>query len=806
MRLTRLVLVLAALAAALSPARAQQTFVPLKSGIVRVSVAPSTTPGACASVAATAPAQFVQSGADVGKFYWCDPSVSGGTWTLVAMTSAVATALAANGSNCSAGSFPLGVDASGVVEGCTSLASSNAGTASALAANGANCSAGQSPLGVSAAGAAENCFAVMTALDYDPGVDGAVDLAEWATVAAALAANGGNCSAGSFPLGVGADGAVEGCTALSSSNAGTASALAADGGNCSAGSFPLGVDASGAVQSCTAISSSAAGTAAALAADPANCSSGLAAGGVTAAGTAESCVDPIVNLGTDPVGTLPGPSGGSGRTTNPANEIIYGGASNAQTSTPNYAINLSGSIITLRHPSDTDCAATLGPNSITLSDDADCTSAFDQVTSVKPLVIGTSGSTLQVLTTAPGATMSFATAEGIGLTLENGAANMFGLVASDPAISGGTVAPDESIVPSGTSLPAASNCPIGAEFILTSAASGEQNYFCEDTDADSTGDSYVHPPGGGAPVGADGALQFNDGGAAGGSDCNSPSGSGISCAGTGEFGTNAADGTWGSISRENATDLAAPAAVSGVNRVSRYFKTNHQMYLRHTGGSPEMVPTTANEAGDLALAIVGDTVEYQIGANACGDAEVVDTITASNYLPLAGGTISGNIACSGSQTICGVNPATHDHSSSTGQARLATKDRSRQWHWYKTTAETTTATQAELTVAMSPQAAVTVTSAYFTPDTALACNDTNNLIFTVFKRTSAGTTQTQLFQKNTSCATGAALVQFDSLSLGTVAGGGADAIAAGTPITFSVTKNGSLTAIRGSLTINYTVD
>ncbi len=37
-----------------------------------------------------------------------------------------------------------------------------------------------------------------------------------ATTSAALAANGGNCSAGSYPLGVGADGAVESCTAYAS--------------------------------------------------------------------------------------------------------------------------------------------------------------------------------------------------------------------------------------------------------------------------------------------------------------------------------------------------------------------------------------------------------------------------------------------------------------------------------------------------------------------------------------------------------------------------------------------------------------
>lgn len=40
-----------------------------------------------------------------------------------------------------------------------------------------------------------------------------------------------------------------------SGNAGTATALAANGTNCSAGSYPLGVDASGAVESCTTVSS-----------------------------------------------------------------------------------------------------------------------------------------------------------------------------------------------------------------------------------------------------------------------------------------------------------------------------------------------------------------------------------------------------------------------------------------------------------------------------------------------------------------------------------------------------------------------
>lgn len=73
-----------------------------------------------------------------------------------------------------------------------------------------------------------------------------------ATTATALAANGANCSAASFPLGVDASGAVESCSTSISGNAATATALAANGANCSAGNYPLGVDASGAVESCTA--------------------------------------------------------------------------------------------------------------------------------------------------------------------------------------------------------------------------------------------------------------------------------------------------------------------------------------------------------------------------------------------------------------------------------------------------------------------------------------------------------------------------------------------------------------------------
>jgi len=95
----------------------------------------------------------------------CTGDASTDTLALSMGTASLATALAANGANCSAGQFPLGVDASGAVESCSTSLSGNASTATALAANGANCSAGQYPLGVDASGAAESCTADDTGTD-----------------------------------------------------------------------------------------------------------------------------------------------------------------------------------------------------------------------------------------------------------------------------------------------------------------------------------------------------------------------------------------------------------------------------------------------------------------------------------------------------------------------------------------------------------------------------------------------------------------------------------------------------------------
>lgn len=125
--------------------------------------------------------------------------------------------------------------------------SGNAGTATALAANGANCSAGSYPLGVDASGAAESCTVVTAdptlAGDVD-GLSSANDLDEVSVEAELEAVLDLQDLQGAVTDAQVPDG-------ITVTLAATATALAANGANCSAGSYPLGVDASGAAESCT---------------------------------------------------------------------------------------------------------------------------------------------------------------------------------------------------------------------------------------------------------------------------------------------------------------------------------------------------------------------------------------------------------------------------------------------------------------------------------------------------------------------------------------------------------------------------
>lgn len=146
--------------------------------------------------------------------------------------SGTAASLAANGGNCSAGSFPLGVDALGAVESCTDAWTEAENTAAAYI----------SLTGLSAS----------WPLSYNSG-SGAFSWVGLATTS--------NPTAGNIFYSNGTNGLIP--IATSSINVGTASALLANGGNCSAGNAPLGVDASGAVESCFDVWTEAENTAAA---------------------------------------------------------------------------------------------------------------------------------------------------------------------------------------------------------------------------------------------------------------------------------------------------------------------------------------------------------------------------------------------------------------------------------------------------------------------------------------------------------------------------------------------------------------
>ncbi|MCM2268233.1 MAG: hypothetical protein NDI60_10730 [Elusimicrobiales bacterium] len=210
-------------------------------------------------------------------------TVSGGTGNATG-NAPTASALAANGGNCAAGTAPLGVDAAGAAEACFDIAnqdelnthtlatsthgatnlntanrivlrdgsgnfsagtisanlSGNATTATDLAANGGNCGAGNAPLGVDTGGAVESCFDVATQgeLDTHAGASSVHNATNLNTANRIVLRDGlGSFSAGTI-------------SANLSGNATTATNLAANGGDCSAGNAPLGVDTAGAAESC----------------------------------------------------------------------------------------------------------------------------------------------------------------------------------------------------------------------------------------------------------------------------------------------------------------------------------------------------------------------------------------------------------------------------------------------------------------------------------------------------------------------------------------------------------------------------
>lgn len=153
----------------------------------------------------------------------------------------------------------IGASASALTINTSGTWSGNAGTATALAANGTNCSAGSYPLGVDASGNSETCTVATTGTVTS--VTGTFPISSTGGATPNLTFVGLSTSSAIsvasgllYATGVNTLASISTSSAISLSitgNAGTATALAADGANCSAGNYPLGVDASGAVQNCT---------------------------------------------------------------------------------------------------------------------------------------------------------------------------------------------------------------------------------------------------------------------------------------------------------------------------------------------------------------------------------------------------------------------------------------------------------------------------------------------------------------------------------------------------------------------------
>jgi hypothetical protein len=203
-----------------------------------------------------------------------------GDQTSVSGNAGTATALAANGGNCSAGSFPLGVDASGAVESCTALPTTISGTANEITASAATGAvtlsipavldlsgkvlSGASPLVFE--GATPDAFETTIAIT-DPTVDRTFTIPD----ADSVAIQPSGAVSNQFITGVSAAGVISRAQPAFTDISGAvtdaqvpntitvdlataATALAANGTNCTAGNYARGVDASGNAEDCTAAS------------------------------------------------------------------------------------------------------------------------------------------------------------------------------------------------------------------------------------------------------------------------------------------------------------------------------------------------------------------------------------------------------------------------------------------------------------------------------------------------------------------------------------------------------------------------
>jgi hypothetical protein len=225
---------------------------------------------------------------------------TGGVSTVTIPVPTTAQALATNGNNCSAGSFPLGVDALGASENCTALPTTITGTSgeitvsvptgdlvislpSAVNLSGhtlripnsdtlpGSCAVGEVFLDTNAT-TGERFYACESGtfvLQGGTGGGGSGDVTAVGdcTTGDCLSSSGSgtsltfrNATSGTITVTpvAGALGtrtlslpASTGTLAITTDNVASATSLAANGANCSAGSAPLGVSAAGAAETCT---------------------------------------------------------------------------------------------------------------------------------------------------------------------------------------------------------------------------------------------------------------------------------------------------------------------------------------------------------------------------------------------------------------------------------------------------------------------------------------------------------------------------------------------------------------------------
>jgi hypothetical protein len=169
---------------------------------------------------------------------------------------ATATALAADPANCSSGNAPLGILASGAAESCFDVATQveldahlsnasahsagiagTAATATALAADPTNCSAGNAPLGIAASGAVQGCFAVVAAADLTTHAALTGTSAHGAVATNTASQIVTRDGSGNFAAGT--------ITAALTGNASTATALASNPTDCAAGAYADTIAANG---------------------------------------------------------------------------------------------------------------------------------------------------------------------------------------------------------------------------------------------------------------------------------------------------------------------------------------------------------------------------------------------------------------------------------------------------------------------------------------------------------------------------------------------------------------------------------